>query len=140
MSTTRNRPFLRIAATYQPTEDSRIPSSVEIELDVDAAPDEEPLPDDGSFPSHGFTGFVVEVVKALGGVAGDRPATVNVFRLAVPAGDVGDLLGHAPGCDGTCQHTDAVAAVDPAPTGDQTAGPPPLRAWPTATDSEKGGA
>ncbi|MER5608337.1 hypothetical protein AB0F93_00075 [Micromonospora tulbaghiae] len=98
MSTTKNRPFLRIAATYPSSpDDPRRPTFLEVELDVEAGPDEEPIPDDDAeFPSSGFTRFVTDIVKTL---AGDRPASVHVLTMEPRlAGALNDLLGHPDGC------------------------------------------
>lgn len=133
MSTTNGRPFLRIAATYPTTDDARLPDQVEVELDVnDVHDDDEGKGEvDGDGLSAGFTGFVVEIVKALGGIATKGAATkgaatINVFtpgRWGVTEEMLADIFGHAPGCDGTCdqragQSTDP-AASEPLPAVEQ---------------------
>lgn len=135
-----NRPFIRIAATYPTTDDGRLPNSVEIELDVDdVAPEEDPAPLDGDeFPSAGFTRFVCEVVQTLGGIGAKQPTSVHVFSMKAPPGlaeSLGDLFGHAPDCDGTCDQPAADQPTDPA------AGEPLPEAAPVlAAAGERGGA
>lgn len=111
-----NRPFIRIAATYPTTDDARLPSKVEVELDVDdAAPEEEPQPlDDEEFPSGGFTRFVTEVVRALRG--GATPAeAVHVFSFGpLDVEKLERLTEHAPDCDGTCDQPPSPPPAGPA--------------------------
>lgn len=126
MSNDTKPPFLRIAASYPPSEDRRLPESVQIEMNVGNVTEDDPV--DGEAVDADFTRFVCEIVRSLGDVArrGARQApTTIVVSEALMTPEVVERLAsivdsHAPGCDGTCGDGPATdpAAGDP----DQHAG------------------